>query len=170
MPAAHRRARRSRLRTPPPEPTAQPQKRRSRRADPSSAPSRFPARDNIDPQYSAIVNMGEPLRTTPGPADGLFATSFARAVWPPSNRASNHENSVLPGGEFATRQPYPATVRMPVIHRRDKSMNGAAIIAEILRREGTQFLSCYPRNPLIEACAALNIRPILCRQERVGVG
>src|SRR5215467_14224528 len=49
-------------------------------------------------------------------------------------------------------------------------MNGAAIIAEILRREGTQFLSCYPRNPLIEASAALDIRPILCRQERVGVG
>ena len=49
-------------------------------------------------------------------------------------------------------------------------MNGAAIIAEILRREGTEFLSCYPRNPLIEACAALDIRPILCRQERVGVG
>ena len=49
-------------------------------------------------------------------------------------------------------------------------MNGAAVIAEILKREGTEFLSCYPRNPLIEACAALDIRPILCRQERVGVG
>src|ERR1700758_5210388 len=49
-------------------------------------------------------------------------------------------------------------------------MNGAAVIAEILRREGTEFLSCYPRNPLIEACAALDTRPILCRQERVGVG
>jgi acetolactate synthase-1/2/3 large subunit len=49
-------------------------------------------------------------------------------------------------------------------------MNGAAVIAEILRREGTEFLSCYPRNPLIEACAALDIRTILCRQERVGVG
>jgi acetolactate synthase-1/2/3 large subunit len=49
-------------------------------------------------------------------------------------------------------------------------MNGAAIVAQILRREGTEFLSCYPRNPLIEACAALDIRPILCRQERVGVG
>src|SRR2546430_10718387 len=49
-------------------------------------------------------------------------------------------------------------------------MNGAAVIAEILRCEGTEFLSCYPRNPLIEACAALDIRPILCRQERVGVG
>ena len=48
-------------------------------------------------------------------------------------------------------------------------MNGAEIIAEILRREGTGFLSCYPRNPLIESCAAIGIRPILCRQERVGV-
>jgi acetolactate synthase I/II/III large subunit len=49
-------------------------------------------------------------------------------------------------------------------------MNGAEIIAEILKREGTEFLSCYPRNPVIEPCAALDIRPILCRQERVGVG
>src|SRR5215471_2355011 len=49
-------------------------------------------------------------------------------------------------------------------------MNGAAVVAEILRREGTEFLSCYPRNPLIEACAELDIRTILCRQERVGVG
>jgi len=49
-------------------------------------------------------------------------------------------------------------------------MNGAAVIAEILKREGTEFLSCYPRNPLIEASAAVDIRPILCRQERVGVG
>src|SRR4029079_7553836 len=49
-------------------------------------------------------------------------------------------------------------------------MNGAGVIAEILKREGTEFLSCYPRNPLIEACAAIDIRPILCRQERIGVG
>ena len=49
-------------------------------------------------------------------------------------------------------------------------MNGAEVIAEILKREGTEFLSCYPRNTIIEPCAALGIRPILCRQERVGVG
>jgi thiamine pyrophosphate-dependent acetolactate synthase large subunit-like protein len=49
-------------------------------------------------------------------------------------------------------------------------MNGAEIIAEILKREGTEFLSCYPRNPLIDACAGIGIRPIICRQERVGVG
>ncbi|MEK9645616.1 MAG: thiamine pyrophosphate-binding protein, partial [Alphaproteobacteria bacterium] len=49
-------------------------------------------------------------------------------------------------------------------------MNGADVVAEILKREGTEFLSCYPRNPLIEACAKIDIRPILCRQERVGIG
>jgi len=49
-------------------------------------------------------------------------------------------------------------------------MNGAGVVAEILKREGTEFLSCYPRNQVIEPCAALDIRPILCRQERVGVG
>jgi acetolactate synthase-1/2/3 large subunit len=49
-------------------------------------------------------------------------------------------------------------------------MNGAQVVAEILKREGTEFLSCYPRNTIIEPCAALGIRPILGRQERVGVG
>jgi acetolactate synthase-1/2/3 large subunit len=49
-------------------------------------------------------------------------------------------------------------------------MKGVEVIAEILKREGTEFLSCYPRNPLIEACAKIGIRPVLCRQERVGVG
>jgi acetolactate synthase-1/2/3 large subunit len=43
-------------------------------------------------------------------------------------------------------------------------------IAEIMKREGVQFLSCYPTTPIIEACAAVGIRPYLCRQERVGVG
>lgn len=49
-------------------------------------------------------------------------------------------------------------------------MNGADVVADILKIEGTEFLSCYPRNPAIEACAKRDIRPILCRQERVGVG
>jgi acetolactate synthase-1/2/3 large subunit len=49
-------------------------------------------------------------------------------------------------------------------------MNGAEVIAQILKREGTEFFSCYPRNAVIEPCAAIDIRPILCRQERVGVG
>ncbi len=43
-------------------------------------------------------------------------------------------------------------------------------IAETLKREGVEFLSCYPTNTLIEAAATAGIKPIVCRQERVGVG
>ena len=43
-------------------------------------------------------------------------------------------------------------------------------IAEILKREGVQHLPCYPTTSIIEAAAAAGIRPIVCRQERVGVG
>src|SRR5262250_2955180 len=43
-------------------------------------------------------------------------------------------------------------------------------ISAILQREGVEFLSTYPTTPLIDAAAAVGIRPILCRQERVGVG
>ena len=48
-------------------------------------------------------------------------------------------------------------------------MDGASAIAEILKIEGTEFLACFPANPLIEACANAGIRPIVCRQERVGM-
>jgi acetolactate synthase-1/2/3 large subunit len=47
-------------------------------------------------------------------------------------------------------------------------MNGADIVAEILKREGTEIIAGFPRTPIIESCAALGIRPILARQERVG--
>ena len=43
-------------------------------------------------------------------------------------------------------------------------------IVNILKREGTEFLSCFPTNPIIDAAAAAGLRPIVCRQERVGVG
>ena len=43
-------------------------------------------------------------------------------------------------------------------------------IVEILKREGVEYLSCFPTTPVIEAAAAAGIRPIICRQERVGVG
>ena len=43
-------------------------------------------------------------------------------------------------------------------------------IARIMKAEGIEYLSCFPTTPLIEAAAAAGIRPIICRQERVGVG
>ena len=49
-------------------------------------------------------------------------------------------------------------------------MKALEAMAEILRREGTDYLFCYPTTDLIDAAAAAGIRPIVCRQERVGLG
>ena len=48
-------------------------------------------------------------------------------------------------------------------------MKGAAAVAEILKREGVEFLIGYPVNPIIEASAEANIRTIIVRQERTGL-
>jgi acetolactate synthase-1/2/3 large subunit len=48
-------------------------------------------------------------------------------------------------------------------------MNVAQVAAEIMKREGTDYLLAYPLNPLTESCAAIGIRPIIVRQERIGV-
>jgi acetolactate synthase-1/2/3 large subunit len=45
-------------------------------------------------------------------------------------------------------------------------MKANAAIARLLKREGVEYLFCYPSNALIEACAVEGIRPILARTER----
>lgn len=42
-------------------------------------------------------------------------------------------------------------------------------IAEIMKREGIEVLTGYPVNHLIEHCAAIDIRPVMVRQERIGL-
>lgn len=48
-------------------------------------------------------------------------------------------------------------------------MRGDDVVAEILKREGVQFLIGYPVNPIIEAAARADIRTIIVRQERTGL-
>ena len=48
-------------------------------------------------------------------------------------------------------------------------MKTGPAIAEILKREGVEYLFAYPVNHLIEHCAAIDIRPIIVRQERIGL-
>jgi acetolactate synthase-1/2/3 large subunit len=47
-------------------------------------------------------------------------------------------------------------------------MNVVQVAAEVLKREGVDILFTYPLNPLTESAAALDIRPLVVRQERVG--
>ena len=48
-------------------------------------------------------------------------------------------------------------------------MRAADTIVEILKREGTTTMFCFPTTSIIENAVAAGIRPIICRQERVGV-
>ena len=48
-------------------------------------------------------------------------------------------------------------------------MKVANAVAEILKREGIEFLIGYPVNPIIEAAAEADIRTIMVRQERIGL-
>ncbi len=47
-------------------------------------------------------------------------------------------------------------------------MNVGQVIADVLKREGVDILFTYPLNPLTEYAAAVDIRPVVVRQERVG--
>jgi thiamine pyrophosphate-dependent acetolactate synthase large subunit-like protein len=42
-------------------------------------------------------------------------------------------------------------------------------VAKVLKAEGVQYLFAYPVNPIIEAAAKVDIRPIIVRQERIGL-
>ena len=59
--------------------------------------------------------------------------------------------------------PSDGTARIPAGTRVDD------VVAEVLRREGVEVLFCYPLNSIIEAAARAGIRPIVVRQERVGL-
>lgn len=48
-------------------------------------------------------------------------------------------------------------------------MKLGAAIAEIMKREGIRILTGYPVNHLIEHAAEIDIRPIMVRQERIGL-
>jgi thiamine pyrophosphate-dependent acetolactate synthase large subunit-like protein len=48
-------------------------------------------------------------------------------------------------------------------------MKVGAAIAEIMKREGVEILTAYPVNHLIEFAAAVDIRPVIVRQERIGL-
>ena len=48
-------------------------------------------------------------------------------------------------------------------------MHGDELIASLLKKEGVDWISCFPAQPLINACSKEGIRPVMCRQERAGV-
>src|SRR5688500_7561101 len=53
--------------------------------------------------------------------------------------------------------------------RGETGMKVGEAIAEIMKREGVEILTGYPVNHLIEFAAAKDIRPVMVRQERIGL-
>jgi len=48
-------------------------------------------------------------------------------------------------------------------------MQGRDAIAKVLKAEGVEYLTCFPNNSIIEGVAAVGIRPLCARTERVAV-
>jgi len=48
-------------------------------------------------------------------------------------------------------------------------MDGISAIAKILKLEGVEFIGCVPYQPLLEAAAREDIRPIIFRLESTGI-
>ena len=48
-------------------------------------------------------------------------------------------------------------------------MKGTDAIARVLQAEGVEFVTCFPMNQILDAAAALKIRPVVSRTERVAV-
>lgn len=48
-------------------------------------------------------------------------------------------------------------------------MKAIDVVARILKAEGVEFFTCFPMNPILDATAAIGIRPIVVRNERVAL-
>jgi thiamine pyrophosphate-dependent acetolactate synthase large subunit-like protein len=48
-------------------------------------------------------------------------------------------------------------------------MKCTEVIARVLQAEGVEFLTCFPLNQILDAVAALKIRPLVARHERVAI-
>ena len=51
--------------------------------------------------------------------------------------------------------------------RKEEKMKCTEAIARVLAAEGVELMTCFPLNPIIDAVAALKIRPLVARHERV---
>src|SRR5438128_9087816 len=75
----------------------------------------------------------------------------------------------VPSGWRSTRLKLHSISSNSAIRLEERPMLVMNVIAEILTRGGVSTLFCFPSTPIIEAAAAVGIKPVICRQERVGV-
>src|SRR3989475_10346953 len=138
------------------------------------------------PATSSSARWEERRRTRSGSTTCARTPLSSFATTPPSRRCGSARSRTRPSGRGYGSSPSRRIRRTRNTRRRprdgsrsssqSREAKGAPIvrvvdaIARILKTEGTEFLSAYPTTSVIEAAAKVDIRPVLCRQERVGVG
>src|SRR2546427_740572 len=138
------------------------------------------------PATSSSARWEERRRTRSGSTTCAPTPPWSFATTPPSRRCGSARSRTRPSGRGYGSSPSRHIRRTRNTRRRphdgsrsssqSREAKGAPIvrvvdaIARILKTEGTEFLSAYPTTSVIEAAAKVDIRPVLCRQERVGVG
>src|SRR2546428_1862531 len=138
------------------------------------------------PATSSSALWEERRRTRSGSTTCARTPLSSFATTPPSRRCGSARSRTRPSGRgYGSSPSRPIrrtrnTRRRPRDRSRSSSRSREAkgapsvrvvdAIARILKIEGAEFLSAYPTTSVIEAAAKADIRPVLCRQERVGVG
>src|SRR5947207_9104269 len=116
-------------------------------------------------------------RTTRWPAPGRAGPAPRCSPAPPATPISDRIAGVPPAPRERRRPGIRRTGRcrkLAANRRPDRTaeeppMKVTNAIAQILKREGVEFLIGYPVNPIIEGAAEADIRPIMVRQERIGL-
>src|SRR3979490_1216399 len=75
----------------------------------------------------------------------------------------------LPSGQILFQLSEMGRTKPAAISKGEPAMKLGTAIAEIMKREGIEILCGYPVNHLIEYAANADIRPVMVRQERIGI-
>src|SRR2546425_12911846 len=106
--------------------------------------------------------------STPLPQNGSAAVGWPAGFWPAAGVAKARQRHTVSTRDRWLMGAYYAP-RPERTGKRRQRMKAAAVVADILKREGVKFLIGYPVNQIIEAAAEADIRTIIVRQERVGL-
>src|SRR5271170_8467978 len=71
--------------------------------------------------------------------------------------------------DLPSARPGPTVPATQTNHEGDGRMKVGQAVAEIMKREGIEILCGYPVNHLLEFAASADIRPVIVRQERIGL-
>src|SRR5256886_2765772 len=110
-----------------------------------------------------------PTNAAATPSCPGWARGVRRGPRPPAPPPAAPEGRPPPARPRARRAGRPAIPDGRDPRRGRRLVNAAAVVADILKREGVRVLLGYPVNPIIEAAAEADIRTIIVRQERTGL-